>query len=184
MMRPTSPREQRLIALLILFAILAGVYYLAIAPIVAGFSAREDRRDQLALTYLHNLRTVSAIPSLRREAERQRSAAGSFVLSAPNVEGGREWLKDRLQRTIEGSGGEFREDKDAEGRAGWARARASARVTLPQLTAALSDLQSQPPWVIIESVTVTATDAVVTGQSSTMDVEIEASVPLRTSAAR
>ncbi len=184
MIRPTSPRERQLIALLVLLAIIAGAYYLVVAPIVAGFNTREEMRDQLALTYLHNLRTVSAIPSLRREAEDQRSAAASFVVNAPNIEAGREWLKDRLQRAIDSAGGEFREGNDAEGRAGWARARASARVTLPQLTTALTRLQNQPPWIIIESVTVTATDAVVTGQSSTMDVEIEASIPLRAAAAR
>ncbi len=184
MIRPVSPRERRLIALLILTAILVAIYYLALAPVVAGFSTRGERRDQLALTYVHNVRTISTIPNLRRGAEAQRTVSTSFVAIAPSVEAGRELLKDRLQRAIEGAGGEFRESNDAEGRAGWARARAAARLTLPQLTAALTRLQNQPPWLIIESVTVTANDALVTGQSSTMDVEIEASIPLRATAAR
>lgn len=183
-MRPVSPRERRLIALLILAAMIAGAYYLVIAPITAGFDARAERRDRLALAYVHNLRTLSAIPRLRREAESQRGAAASFVLGVPNRDAGREWLKDRLQRTIDGVGGEFREGNDAEGRAGWAQARASARLTLPQLTTALARLQDQPPWLVIESVTVTAGDAVVIGQSPTLDVEIEASIPLRAAAGR
>ncbi|WP_213979255.1 type II secretion system protein GspM [Sphingomonas sp. dw_22] len=184
MIGSVSSRERRLIALLILTAVVAAAYYLVIEPILAGFSARADRTEQLAATYVHNLRTIAAIPRLRREAEGRRAAAATFVVNAKNIEAGREYLKDRLQRAIEGAGGEFREGSDAEGQPGWARARATARVTLPQLTASLTRLQNEPPWIIVESVSVTASDALVTGQPSAMDVEIEASVPLRPAAGR
>jgi hypothetical protein len=183
-MRPTSTRERRLIALLILTALVTATYFVAVAPIVAGFAARAERRAQLELRYAHNLRTIASIPALRRHAERQRAATAGFALDVRSTETGREWLKDRMQRAVDAAGGEFREGNDAESPSGWARARASARLTLPQLARVLGLLQNQPPWMIVDTLSVTANDALVTGQASPMDVELEASIPLRAAAAR
>jgi len=183
-MRPVSARERRLIALLILTALIAAGYFLIVAPVVAGFQSRAERFDRLALTYTHNLRTIATIPRLRREAELRRAASVSFVAAAGNAEVGREWLKDRLQRAVDSAGGAFREGSDAEAPPGWARARASARMTLPQLAAALAHLQNQPPWLIVETVSITAGNVIVSGQAPSMDMEIEASIPLRPAAAR
>jgi len=183
-MRSMSARERRLVALLILTAIIAAAYFVVIGPIVTGFAARAERRGQLTLRYVHNQRAIGSIPRLRRQAELQRGVTDAFVADVGNAEAGREWLKDRLQRTVDRVGGEFREGSDAEGRPGWARARGAARMTLPQLTAALASLQNEPPWLIVETVSVTADDALVTGQSSSMEVEIEAAIPLRSAAVR
>lgn len=184
MMRPVSARERRLLALLILIGIVAAIHFLVVGPILANFQARADRSDRLALTYTHNVRTIATIPRLRRQAEAARAATASFVAAVPNVDAGREWLKERLQGAVEGAGGTFREGGDAEGRPGWARARAAARMTLPQLTAALARLQNQPPWLVVETVSLSAGNTIVPGQSPVMDVEIEASIPIRPAAAR
>lgn len=183
-MRPISARERRLIALLILTAAIAAGYLLVVAPIAAGFQTRAERLDRLALTYAHNLRTIATIPRLRGDAERARAASASFAAMVPNVAAGRDSLKDRLQRAVANVGGEFRDAGDAEAGPGWARTRASARMTLPQVSAALAQLQNQPPWLVVETVGITAGNALVPGQSPVMDVEIEASVPLRPAAAR
>lgn len=184
MMRPTSPRERRLVALLILMALIALVWFALVAPILGGFAARQERRTQLALRYAHNQRVIATIPRVRRDAENQRAEARVFAIDSRNVEAGREWLKARLQRAIENAGGEFREAGDADSPAGVARARASARMTQSQLTATLGQLQNTPPWLIVESLSISANDALVTGRSSNMDVQIEASIPLRPSTAR
>lgn len=184
MMRPVSARERRLVALLLLVALVALVWLCLIAPILDGFSARAARREELALLAVHNQRTIAAIPRLRRGAEAQAAAVRNFVADARTAEAGREQLKERLQRAIERTGGEFRDVADAEGQPGWARARVSARLTLPQLTATLAILQDSPPWLVIETLSVGANDALVTGTSSAMDIDIEASLPLRPAAAR
>lgn len=184
MIRATSPRERRLMALLILTGLVALAYLGVVAPIMAGFAARAERRDQLTLRYVHNLRTIGSIPRLRRQAEERRRAIGSFVIEARGVEAGREQLKERLRRAIERAGAEFREAGDGEGRPGWVRARASARMTLRQLTATLDQLQNGPPWLVVETLSVGANDALVNGQLSTMDVQIEVSIPLRPASAR
>lgn len=184
MMRPVSPRERRLVALLILMALIALVWFAIVSPILDGFSARAEQREQLSLRYLHNQRTIAAVPRLRRQAEEERQRISTFAIGVANAEAGRDVLKDRLQRVVERVGGEVRAAVDAEGRPGWARAGISARMTLPQLTATLDQLQNTPPWLVVETVSVEANDALVTGQSSSMDVQLEVSIPLRPAAAR
>lgn len=183
MRRAISPRERRLIALLILVALLAGAYLLGIAPILDGFAARAERREQLALRHAHNLRTIATIPRLRRQAERQRSAAADFAVEARTVEQGREWLKARLSRAIEAAGGVARGGTDAEGRPGWARARMTTALNPAQVAELLGRLEREPPWLVVEALTLTAGESP-TGQPTAMDVEVEASIPLRTAAAR
>lgn len=184
MMRPTSPRERKLVALLILVALIAILWFAIVAPISAGFSARSQQRDQLNLRYLHNQRTIASVPRLRRQAEDARRNIETYVIRAPGAEAGREVLKERVQRIVERSGGEVRGSGDAEAQAGWARATITARMSLPQLVSTLDQLQNTPPWIIVENLSVEANDALVTGQSSAMDVHIEIAIPFRSAAAR
>lgn len=183
-MRPTSARERRLVAILLLVAAIALPWFAIVAPILDGFATRAERRDQLALRYAHNLRIIASIPRLRRYAEAQRAAVRAARIEARDAESGRLWLAARVQQAIEQAGGTFREGADGEGRGGWAKVRVAARMTTPQLVAALGRLQNDPPWIVIDSLSVTANDALATGQSSDMDVEIEASVPFSPTAAR
>lgn len=184
MMRPISARERRLVAVLILIAAIAAVHFLVIAPIARGFEARAERREQLALQYTHNLRTIAAIPRLRRQAEQQRAAIANFKIDVRNVEEGREQLKARLARTIGDVGGGYHNGNDAESRPGWASARASATLTPSQMTMLLARLQNEPPWLIIENLSVGSNDTPLTGQTSALEVEIEASIPISIAAVR
>lgn len=181
---PQSARERRLVALLILLAAIALAWLLLVAPVLAGFAERAQRREALALQYAHNLRTIGAIPRLRRQAERQRAATRGYVLDAADVEAGRELVKARLQDAVEANGGEYREGSDAEGRPGWARASAAARLSLPQLVAVLTRVRGDAPYLVTEALTVSADEAVVTGRATTLEVTIDASAPLRAPAAR
>lgn len=184
MIRAVSRRERRLVAVLILTAVVAAAYGLLVGPLLQGFAAREARRAQLALLFAHNQRTIATIPALRRQAERQRDAIARFAAAASTVEAGRELLKSRLQGAVEHVGGEVREGGDGEGRPGWARARVAARLTLPQLRALLDLLEAEPPWLVIETLGVRAPETPASGDPSVLDIDLEASIPLRPAIAR
>jgi hypothetical protein len=183
MMRPVSARERRLVALLILVALVAAAYYLLIVPVAAGFAARAAERERLTLRYVHDLRTIAAIPRLRREAEAMHAALGDYVSDARTVEAGREALRDRLQAVLARSGGTLGDSEDAEGAPGWARIRATARLTLPQLVALLDQVQHQRPWLVIEGLSVTAAEGA-PGNAMPLEVDLDVSVPIRTPALR
>lgn len=184
MMRALSERERRLVALLLLIALLAGAYYALVAPILDGFASRAEKRAHLSLRAQHNQRTIAALPHLGRQAAQQRAAAADYEIEASSPEAGREWLQERLRHAVVTAGGEYQDGADGEGRTGWVHARARARLTLPQLVAVLTSLQAEPPWLIVESLAVTANDALAGGPSLTMDVDIEAAIPVRIAAAR
>ncbi|MFK9781021.1 hypothetical protein ACJEM9_24915, partial [Escherichia coli] len=73
-MRALSPREARLVAVLILIALIALVQGLVIGPIISGFAARSAERADLTLRYAANDRMIAAIPRLRRQAQARNAA--------------------------------------------------------------------------------------------------------------
>lgn len=70
-MRTLSPRERKLIAVLILVAAVALVLAGVIGPIVSGFSERAARRDALIQTFHANEQRIASLGALQAEAERQ-----------------------------------------------------------------------------------------------------------------
>lgn len=182
-MRPLSARERRMVALLILCALIAACHLAVVQPILHGFAARAAERERLQLRYVHNLRTIAAIPRLRRAAERDRAALTGYVVDVPGAEAGREALRARLQRAVAQAGGALGESEDGEGRPGWARVRAVVHLSYPQLVRLLGLLQRQPPWLVIESLSITAHEGAA-GATPLLDVDLDVSVPLRTAALR
>lgn len=182
MSRAISSRERRLVAVLILTALLALCWFVAIAPIIAGFAARAQAREALALRYAHNVRTISTIPRLRRRAEAERAALAPYVLPVRATEQGREWLKSRLQQVIAQPGGEMREATDAEAPDGWAAARATARLSVPHLVGILRRLDSEPPWLVVRSVTIGTNDPALA--RSGLNVQVDVAIPIRAAVAR
>ncbi|VXD01446.1 type II secretion system protein GspM [Sphingomonas sp. 8AM] len=182
MTRALSPRERRLVALLILVALLALCWFVIVSPIVAGFAERAAARDALSLRYMHDLQTIAAIPRLRRQAEEERAALAPLILRVRGGDDAREWLKSRLQRTVEQSGGEWRDAVDAGAPPGWAGARADARLTEPQLVGVLKALQIGPPWLVVGRLTVVADGAAVPKDPSVLEVQVDVMVPIRAAA--
>jgi len=183
-MRQLSPREARLVAVLILVALITFVSLLVIHPIVSGFSERSERRELLLARYAANDRTIAAIPRLRRRAEAQRETVDRFTLSAADAGSGAEVLRDRLQNAVTAVDGDFRGGEDVPVSAGWVGARVNTRLTSAQLGALLANLQNAQPYLIVNSLVIGSDDTLVTGAAATLDVQIEASIPLRLSAAR
>lgn len=182
MTRALSPRERRLVALLILVALVALCWFLVVSPIVAGFAERAAAREALSLRYVHDLRTIAAIPRLRRQAEEERAALAPLVLRVRSGDDAREWLKSRLERSVEQSGGEWRDAVDAGAPAGWVGARAEARLTLPQLVGVLKALEGGPPWLVVDRLTVATGDAELQRDPSVLDVQVDVMVPIRAAA--
>lgn len=177
-MRPTTPRERRLVAIGLLVAAVALVQLAVIGPVLRGFRAGAEDRAALQLAYQHNVRTIAAIPRLRRQAERQRGDIARFVIAAPDAGVAGDLLKERLERVVDAAGGEFRTSDDADAPPGWIGARADAKLTLDQLTRVLARLQNDPPYLVVDSLDVAADDALVDGHLDPMDITLGVQIPL------
>jgi hypothetical protein len=176
-MTSLSAREQKLIALLILLLLIAGAWQLLVAPVIDGFAARSEERTQLAATIERNERLIASVPQLRRRIERQRPDRQRFAISAPSRDAAADLLRQRLQRSFEATGASAAAlgDSDASGR--WIGASAEGPVTLDQLVRLLTDLQNQPPYLVVTGLTVVADRAFQSGKLDVMDVKIDVAIP-------
>lgn len=180
-----SSRERRLVALLILVAVIAGFLLLVISPIAGGFSERAERREALLRQYQLNQRLSGSVGRLSRQAARQREGLRGLALTASSPAHAAAELDARLQAGIEAAGGELRSSEQVSGPDdGLARARATARIGLPQLVAVLARLQNQQPYVTVERLSIAADQAVISGKLEPLDVSLEVSIPTLRAAPR
>jgi hypothetical protein len=174
-MNSLSQRERRLVAVLLLVALVAVAFYAAIFPITDGFSARTAARSKLFETYARDENAVLQIASARRAAEAQRRDAPRYRLTSGNAAEAADGLKERVASLITATRGDLRSVEDIAAPAGSIRVRADARLTTAQLAAAITSLQRGEPLLVIEALTVAADDAVQSGRASPMDVRLEVS---------
>lgn len=176
-MRVLSRRERKLVALLILFAILGLVWLVIVGPIFSGFSERAANRAMLIQQYQANQRVIGSIPRLRRQAERQREQLRNFGMTAPTQAAAVVALQDRVQRAIGDADGEVRSVEDVSDGTSQIRVRASARMTLAQMTTIIQRLGNDSPYLVVESLQVSADQAAISGRLDVMEVGFEVSVP-------
>jgi general secretion pathway protein M len=179
-----SLRERRLVAVALLAALLAMVLYAIILPVINGFSDRAAERAALIATFERDERAVVQIDSIRRAAEAQRRDAARYHLQGGSAAVAADLLKERVAAAITASGGDLRAVDDVAAAAGTLQVRADARLTTSQLTAVLASLQAGEPLLVVEKLSVAATQAFQTGRSGPMDVQIETSGSYSTPAPR
>jgi len=176
-MNSLSARERKLVAIGILVALVALAWGLIVSPILAGFEARTAQRERLASAFARNERLIASIPRLRRAIEARATTAANFRTEGANVAAATEALKERLSGQVSSNGGELRAMQEIGDRPGWVRAWVEARMTLPQLIATLQTVQNQPPYLAVNSLTISADRALQSGKLDLMDIRLEASSP-------
>jgi len=184
MMRSLSTREQRLVALLVLVALVALAYFAVLAPLFGGFAERAAQREQLARQYQGNLRKVAAIPRLRRLAATRIAAGADYALRAADSAEAGEILRARVQTAALAAGGEFLSGEDVAAPAQTAVVRVTLRLTYAALLQLIETLENSRPYLTITSLAIGSDEALVSGQGSKLDVQLELSIPFKPAAAR
>lgn len=174
-MTQLSLRERRLIAVALLLAALALLFYGLVMPVIDGFSARAEARAALALTYARDERAIIQIQSARRAAEAQRRDQPRFRLAGSSQTAAADRLKERLAAAVTASGGTLRSVEDVAASPGTIRVRVDARLTSAQLAMTLATTLRGEPLLAIETLAVSADQSLQTGRASPLDVRLEAS---------
>jgi general secretion pathway protein M len=177
MLARLSPREQRLLAIGLLVLAVALVLRLVLLPVIDGFAARAEARDALDLEAARNARLIASVPRIGRIALRQRTDLRLFLLTAPTAEQGSRLLEERLRTSVEAVGGELIEMVALDGTPDQLQSRIDARLTEPQLHWLLAELQNRPPYLTVDALTVTAEDALLTGEAGALAVRLDLKVP-------
>lgn len=184
-MRPLSVRERRLVAIALLLAAIAAVWFLVISPFVGGFFDRAAERRDLILSHQHNERIMASIPIWRRLADLQRGTADRFAIPAQSEQLAVEALKERLIKLAADEGFQITamQDLESDTPTGLAKVRADLQISLPQLHDALKRLETEGPYVV-EYISIAADRALATGRSSRLGVRLEISAPWRAAKSR
>lgn len=151
-----SDRERRLVAILILIALITLVWLAIVSPILAGFESRAAERERLALVQASNQRLIDNVALLRRQAEMQKADMARFHVIAPTPEAASEQLKDRVSALIGEADGEVRALQDVEAESGRIALRIEVRLGEAQLPRLLERLQNAEPLLVLRTLSVSA----------------------------
>jgi type II secretory pathway component PulM len=154
-----SDRERRLVAILILVALITLGWLAVVSPILGGFEARAAERERLALVQASNQRLIDNVARLRKQAEAQKADMARYHVIAPTPEAAAETLKDRLAALIGEAGGEVRAMQDVEAEAGRIELRIEARLDETQLVRLVERLQNAEPLLVVRTLSVAANTA-------------------------
>jgi type II secretory pathway component PulM len=171
-----SDRERRLIAILILVAVIAFGWLAVLSPIISGFEARAAERERLALVQASNQRLIDNIARLRRQAEAQKADSARFHIIAAAPEAAAEALKDRVSALVTAGGGEVRALQDIEASEGRIELRIEARLGEGELVALLERLRNAEPLLIVTALSVAAPGSNPSAASSTPDLDVRIDV--------
>lgn len=172
-MTATSPRERRLLALLILALIVALAWLAIVRPIRDGFRERQLERDSLLLSYARNERIIAQARGYRAALAGQRRTAGDFAIEAANPAAAAEALRERILVTARGAGVIKASASEVQAEAGMVAMRADMEMTIGQLERFLKALQNGRPILVIRNLSVNADQASRSNQAEAMDVRLE-----------
>ncbi len=185
-MRPLAPRERKLVAVGLLIGAVAAAWLGVAAPLIGGFKARAERREQLLTRYRNGQRLLAAIPVLRTEAQAARQSSAVYRITAPSDGLAADALKRRLAASLTEAGGAVSavQQVQTDIPAGWISVRADAQINLTQLDASIRRLENESPYVVVEYVSLGADRALQSGRSAPLDVRLQVSALFHPAPAR
>ena len=176
-MRQLSARERKIVAIFILVLLIALGWLAMVSPLLGGFSARSDQRQLLRMAYERNSRLINAIPALRRRSEQIRPLRAQVALVAPDPAQAQDRLRERLRNAFAEAGGEVTLVQGVPASGDQVRAWVQGKITLEALQKLLVTQENAAPYLVIESLRISADAALETGRLDKLDVRLEASIP-------
>jgi hypothetical protein len=177
-------RERRLIALGLLAATLALLWFAVGAPIRDGFREREAEREQALLSYQRNERVIAGQGVWRRALGAQRATAGAYAIEAATPALAADLLRDRVLGAARGAGAGAASAAEIPAPAGQVAVRSELQMTLGQLETMLRSLQNSTPPVLVQTLSVSSERAAASGRPDFVDVAVELSAPYTAGTAR
>jgi len=180
-MRPLAPRERRIVAVALLIAAAAFVWLALVSPALNGFHARAQRREELLAQYQADRRLLGSLSTLEAAAADQRRTSYRYQITAPSETVAADALKQRLGDTLTAAGGAVGSLQQVQAGvpAGWVSARVDAQIGLPQLVAAIQELQNEGPYVVVQYLSIEADRAASTGHAAPLQVRLQVSTLFR-----
>ncbi len=174
-MKSLSARERRIVALGLLVLALALVWFAMIAPVIGGFRAREEERQELLTSYARGERVIGAMRATRAALRAQHAAAGDYAIAAPNAAQAADLLRERVLTLAHAAHVTVSSVQDAQAPPGMVAVRADVTLSTDALGPLIARLESEPPWLTVEQFGVTADRAAEIDRGAPIDVRLDLS---------
>jgi hypothetical protein len=153
-----SPTTRRMLAVLILAAVLAVVWNLAVRPVAGLFADRSATIEQLEKRLISHRRLAAAAPQLRVALNQARADGARlnwlFEGSSTEIVGAQ--LQDRIRKVVGAAGGRLKSLELLSGKTDGSWRRVMVRVTLIAdsigFARIVHALESQAPFVFLDDV--------------------------------
>jgi general secretion pathway protein M len=159
-MTSLSPRLKRVLALSLLFALLLGVYNVAIGPLLDSYANNRRSIDELRNAESRYAELGREAPEVQKQLEtlRRESAATAGYLEGQNETFIAAALQDRLKTAVTQTGGQLRSTQvlsSAENtKSRRIAVRGSMSLTLAALQRVLYELESGSPYLFVDNLVV------------------------------
>ncbi|GAA0528326.1 hypothetical protein FHS83_002295 [Rhizomicrobium palustre] len=175
-----SPREKKLAAFALLFALVALIWYGALLPIIDGFADRAEARVDLREQYSRNDHILAGLAGWRMAAKQQSDTEARFSIVAPTRQVGIEIINRRIAQTARAVGGTVVASQEVHSGIprDWISVRSDMRLTLGQLNAVLTRLQSEEPYVVVDYLSIGTAGNPQSSEPDSLAVRLEVSAHL------
>ena len=154
-----SPMQQRLVASLLLIAIVAGALFILVGPVILIHRHYDTAIEELSDRITRLRRIAAQAPELRRalDAMKERDGRRFFLRNtAPNLAGAE--LQEAVKAAIEANGGRITTSQNTsprdDGRFKHIGVNVQFFATTPALQKVLAALESQQPYLLVDNITV------------------------------
>jgi hypothetical protein len=169
-------RERRLLALGLLVLALVLVWLAIVRPILGGFDAREEEREQLLTSYARGERVIGAMRATRAALRVQRAGTADWALDAPSPALATDILRETVLNAARASHATVASVQEAQAPAGTVAVRADLTTTPDKLGPLLVALQNIRPWPVVEQFNVVADRSLEAPTGAPVDVRVDLSV--------
>ncbi|HEY4078742.1 MAG TPA: type II secretion system protein GspM [Rhizomicrobium sp.] len=182
-MKRLSSREQRLAATALVIGTVITGWGVVISPLMDGYVQRAEDRNALTDEYRRNDRILAKLPGWRMEAEEQAKTASSYAIGAPNEAIASELLSQRIARIVKVAGGTVQATQAVSQKTspGWVHVRSDLLLTMGQIYAVMTRIQSEEPYVVVGYLSIEAQSNVNPNEPQNLGVRLDVFAPVRTS---
>lgn len=166
MMGGLSEREQKLIAVGLLTALIAIIWLLVGAPVVQGFETRRDRREAASLQFAQDARRLEQAPRARAQLIQARAVAAPFLLQAATAPLALNQARARVVQAAAAEGVAIERLGGAPSASGAVRLEVVVRGSFPRLSALVRRLETAPAAALVTGLSLErSTSGVAEGQA-------------------
>ena len=171
-MNALSDREQKLVAVALLMAVLAAIWLGAVSPWINGFEARRERRVTALTQLAQNARLIAGGPALRAALAVRRRSAADVAFVAPSTAVGVDFARRRVLDAAQAASLHLSSLHSVAGPTQTLRLDAEVHGDVTQLTRFIQILENGSPCASVDEIVINAANPEQSAPSALLEAHL------------